>query len=299
MLEVMKNYLRLAKPGIVFGNLISVTAGFLLASKGRFDVTVLIATIAGVSLVVASACVFNNCIDRELDQKMARTRNRVLAKGLISPQASLRYASVLGILGTAVLWAATNLLSVAVVLFGFTIYVGIYSLYLKRNSVYGALIGSLAGAAPPVAGYCAGSNRFDAGAAILFAIFSLWQMPHCYAIAIFRHDDYAAAQVPVFPVKLGVNAAKKHITGYVLAFVVAALTLTWGGYTGFRYFAVAAGLGVCWLYMAWSGRHTTDDLAWAKKLFVFSMVNIFALSVMMSLDFTAPAASNVLSSCIP
>ncbi len=69
---------------------------------------------------------------------------------------------------------------------GFVVYVGVYSLYMKRHSVYGTLIGSLSGAAPPVIGYCAVTGDFDSGAAILLAIFSLWQMPHSYAIAIFR-----------------------------------------------------------------------------------------------------------------
>ena len=176
---------------------------------------------------------------------------------------------------------------------------GVYSLYLKRNSVYGTLIGSLAGAAPPLAGYCAASNRFDLGALILLSIFSLWQMPHCYAIAIFRFDDYAAAAIPVLPVKQGMPAAKKHIVGYILAFMAAALMLTFGGYTGYRYLAVAAALGLSWLYMAWSGYRTSDERLWAKKLFVFSILTIFVLSVMMSIDATVPAASDMLLTYAP
>ena len=191
MPEVIKNYILVTKPGIIFGNLITAAGGFFLASKGRIDIAVLLSTLIGISLVVASGCVFNNCIDRNMDRKMIRTRNRVLAQGLMSPKVAVFYASLLGIAGTALLWAATNMLCVAIVLTGFAIYVGVYSLYLKRNSVYGTLIGSLAGAAPPLAGYCAVSNRFDMGAVILLSIFSLWQMPHCYAIAIFRFKDYS------------------------------------------------------------------------------------------------------------
>ncbi len=86
MPERIKNYVLVAKPGIVFGNLISAAAGFLLASKGRVDGVALLATLIGISLVVASGGVFNNCIDRNLDRKMLRTRNRALARGLISPK---------------------------------------------------------------------------------------------------------------------------------------------------------------------------------------------------------------------
>lgn len=287
MPERIKNYVLVAKPGIIFGNLISAAAGFFLASKGQVDDADLLATLIGISLVVASGCVFNNCVDRNIDRKMIRTRNRVLAKGLISLKIAVSYATILGIAGMALLWAATNLLSVVIVLAGLVIYVGVYSMYMKRNSVYSALIGSLAGATPPLAGYCAVTGRFDMGAVILLSIFSLWQMPHCYAIAVFRFDDYAAAAIPVLPVKQGTAAAKKHIVGYILAFMAATLMLTFGGYTGYSTFAVATVLGLSWLYLAWSGYKGSDERLWARKLFVFSILTIFILSVMMSIDFTA------------
>jgi heme o synthase len=299
MPDRIKNYLLVAKPGIIFGNLISAAAGFLLASKGQVDGVALAATLIGISLVVASGCVFNNCIDRKIDRKMIRTRNRALANGLISLKFAASYATILGIAGMALLWAATNLLSVVIVLAGLVIYVGVYSLYMKRNSVYGTLIGSLAGATPPLAGYCAVTGRFDMGAVILFSIFSLWQMPHCYAIAVLRLDDYTAAAIPVLPVKQGTAAARNHIVGYILPFMAATLMLTFGGYTGYSTFAVATVLGLSWMYMAWSGYKAPDERLWAKRLFIFSILTIFILSVMMSIDFTAPVPSEMLLSYAP
>lgn len=299
MPEKIKNYLLVAKPGVVCGNLISAAAGFFLAAKGQLDGVALLATLSGISLVVASGCVFNNCVDRNLDRKMIRTRHRALAQGLISLQSAVAYALILGLAGLALLWAAANLLSVVIVLAGLVIYVGVYSLYLKRSSVYAALIGSLAGAAPPLAGYCAVTGRFDLGAWILLAIFSLWQMPHCYAIAVFRFDDYTAAAIPVLPVKQGTAAAQKHIVGYIVAFMAATLMLTFGGYTGYSTLAVAAGLGLSWLYLAWWGYQAADERLWAKKLFIFSIVTIFILSVMMSIDFTRPVPSEMLLSYAP
>jgi protoheme IX farnesyltransferase len=288
MPERIKNYLLVAKPGVILGNLISAAAGFFLASKGRIDGLALPATLIGISLVVASGCVFNNCIDRNIDRKMIRTRHRPLAEGLISLMMAIYYATILGIGGMGLLWAATNMLSVVIVLAGFVIYVVVYSLYMKRNSIYSALVGSLAGATPPLAGYCAVTGRFDLGALILLSIFSLWQMPHCYAIAVYRLDDYAAAAIPVLPIKQGTTAAKKHIINYILAFIAATLMLTFGGYTGYSTLAVATVLGLSWLYLAWSGYKASDERLWAKKLFIFSILTIFILSVMMSVDFRAP-----------
>jgi protoheme IX farnesyltransferase len=294
MAEAIKKYFLVTKPGIIIGNLVSTAGGFFLASRGETDIAVLLPILAGMSLVVASACVLNNCIDRNIDRKMTRTRDRVLAKGLMSSKAAVIYGSLLGISGMILLLTATNILSVAVVLAGFTIYVGVYSPYLKRYSIYGTLIGSLAGAAPPLAGYCAVSNRFDLGAVILLSIFSLWQVPHSYTIAIFRFQDYATAAIPVLPVKRGMPAAKKHIVAYMLAFTAAALMLPFGGYTGYLYLAAAIGLGAVWLCLAWSGYKTSDDRAWAKRLFISSILVITVLSVMMSIDPTTPARPDLL-----
>ncbi|HDL8053966.1 TPA: protoheme IX farnesyltransferase [Yersinia enterocolitica] len=292
---MIKQYLQVTKPGIIFGNLISVVGGVLLASKGVIDYPLFLATLFGVSLVVASGCVFNNYIDRDIDRIMERTKNRVLVKGLIDPKVSLIYASILGIAGMLLLYVGANPLAMWLAVIGFVIYVGVYSLYMKRKSVYGTLIGSLSGAAPPVIGYCAVTGQFDMGALILLLIFSLWQMPHSYAIAIFRFKDYQAANIPVLPVIKGISVTKNHITLYILAFMVATLMLTLSGYAGYKYLVVAAAVSVWWLGMALRGYKATNDSVWARKLFVFSIIAITSLSVMMSVDFNVPSSAGLLT----
>jgi len=285
----VKHFIQITKPGIIFGNVLSVAGGFFLASQGHVDFALFLATVIGTSLVVASGCAFNNCIDRDIDVKMERTKNRALVQGQISVKVALAFATVLGVVGLAMLYKLANPLAALGGLIGFIIYVGFYSLYLKRKSVHGTLVGSLSGAMPPVIGYVAVSNTFDLAALTLLVMFSLWQMPHSYAIAIFRFNDYLAASIPVLPVKRGIVVAKKHILLYILAFLLATLMLTLGGYAGMSYLAVAAAMGMYWLYMAWTGYKAVDDRVWARKLFVFSIFTITALSVMMSLDFKAPS----------
>jgi protoheme IX farnesyltransferase len=281
----LKHFIQITKPGIIFGNVLSVAGGFFLASKGHVDIGLFLAAMIGTSLVVASGCVFNNCIDRDIDVKMERTKNRVLVQGLVSLNMALLFATVLGVIGVGLLYTKANPLAALFAVIGFVIYVGFYSLYLKRKSVHGTLVGSLSGAMPPVIGYVAVSNSFDLAALTLLVMFSLWQMPHSYAIAIFRFNDYLAASIPVLPVKRGIRVAKLHILIYILAFLVATLMLTFGGYAGLNYLAVAAAMGMYWLYMAWTGYKAKDDVVWARKLFVFSIFTITALSVAMSLDF--------------
>jgi heme o synthase len=285
---VIKNYFLVAKPWIVFANLISAAGGFFLAAQGHVSVALLLSSLIGISFMVASGCVFNNYIDRDIDRKMARTCHRVLARQAIALNGCLLYAVLLGIAGLATLWAGTNPLTLAIVLAGFAIYVGAYSLYLKRNSAYSTLIGSLAGAAPPLAAYCAVRNRLDLGALLLLAIFSLWQIPHSYAISIFRHADYAAAKIPVMPVHSGIPDTKKHCLVHIFIFMLAAQLLTFCGYTGYAYLAMATALGLSWLSLAFFGYKTSDDRRWAKKMSLFSIFVIFILSIMMSVDYTFP-----------
>ncbi|MFD2644230.1 heme o synthase [Pseudomonas japonica] len=285
----LKHYIQITKPGIIFGNVLSVAGGFFLAAQGHVDFMLFLATVIGTSLVVASGCVFNNWIDRDIDVKMERTKNRAMVQGAISSPVALAYATLLGVAGFGLLYFKANALAALCGLIGFVIYVGFYSLYLKRKSVHGTLVGSLSGAMPPVIGYCAVSGQFDLAALTLLVMFSLWQMPHSYAIAIFRFNDYRAASIPVLPVERGVQAAKKQILWYIVAFIVATLMLTVGGYAGLGYLAVAAAMGLYWLYMAWRGNKVSDDRLWARKVFAFSIFTITALSVMMSVDTRSPA----------
>ncbi|MFR0672684.1 heme o synthase [Enterobacterales bacterium AW_CKDN230030176-1A_HGKHYDSX7] len=280
----LKHFIQITKPGIIFGNVLSVAGGFFLAAQGHVDFALFLAVVVGTSLVVGSGCAFNNCIDRDIDQKMERTKNRAMVQGAMSLPVALAYATLLGVVGFSLLYVRANPLAAYCALAGFVVYVGFYSLWLKRRSVHGTLVGSLSGAMPPVIGYCAVSNSFDLAAVTLLVMFSLWQMPHSFAIAIFRFNDYRAAKIPVLPVARGILAAKKQIVLYVLAFVLATLMLTLGGYAGLGYLAVAAAMGLYWLYMAWGGYKAEDDSKWARKVFGFSILTVTALSVMMSVD---------------
>ncbi len=274
--------LSLTKPGIIFGNIITVSGGYILGSQDGFNIGLLLITIIGMALVIACGCVFNNYIDRDIDGLMARTKNRVLVQGLISNRTAILSALLFGLLGAAVLYLQTNLLTLAIALTGLFFYVVVYSLWFKRKSTYGTVVGGIAGAVPPVVGYCAATNSFNAGAIILFMILFLWQMPHFYAIAIYRQSDYAAAAIPVLPIKKGIRYTKISMLVYIAAFTVAAVMPTFFGYTGWLYFIVALCSGLVWFYYGVQGFTTKDNEKWARKMFLFSIINITLLCIMMS-----------------
>lgn len=283
---MIRPYLKVTKPGIIMGNLISVAGGFFMAARGDIDWSLMWATVIGLSLVVASGCAVNNCIDRDIDARMRRTQNRVTVTGELPARTALVYGLVLGVLGFGLLAHYTNAVATGFAAFGYGVYVGFYSLWLKRASVYGTLVGSLSGAVPPVVGYCAVTGQFDAGAAILLLMFSLWQMPHSYAIAIFRYEDYAAANIPVLPVAKGMARAKRQIVLYIALFCVVTALLPLSGYTGLTFMTVACATSLWWLVMAFNGyRRGADELGWARRVFVLSIITITAISVTMALDF--------------
>jgi heme o synthase len=282
---MLKTYYRLTKPGIVYGNAVTAAAGFFLASRGHVNLWLLAAVLGGTSLVIACGCVINNYIDRDIDAKMKRTKRRALVIGAVTGRAAITYGITLGVLGFLILILYTNALVVAVGITGLFFYLLMYGVW-KRRSPFGTIVGSVSGATPPVAGYVAVTNRVDTGAILLFLILVLWQMPHFYAIAMFRKDEYAAADIPVLSVKKGTSTVKRYIMAYIPVFTVAAVMLTVLGYTGVVYAVVVVLLGLTWLWKGISGPR--DDKLWARNMFLFSLVVIVVLSVALSLNGLLP-----------
>lgn len=276
--ELTKAYCLLTKPRIILGNVITTTAGFALGSQEHFKAPLFLAALLGLSLIIASACIFNNYIDKEADQKMARTRNRALATGAIKPKSALFAAFALGALGSACLGLWVNYLSLTLSLLGFFVYVSLYSLS-KYHTVYGTLIGSIAGALPPVIGYVAVQNQLDFCALILFAMLVLWQMPHFFAIALYRLEDYSAASIPVLPLKKGIPKTKIQMTVYIAAFLITASLLTLFGYTGIPYLVTTLILSTAWGLLSLKGFKCVSNHRWARKMFLFSLIVITGISL--------------------
>ena len=279
---MLRNYYLLTKPGIIRGNIIAAIAGFFFAAHGSINIFLLTEMVFGLSLVIASGCVFNNYIDRKIDRKMARTNKRALAARTVPVKKALIFGTVLGILGVAVL-LSINVLTTVTASLGFFFYVVVYSVW-KRKSEYGTLVGSISGAIPPVVGYVAVTNGLDLGALLLFAVLVVWQMPHFYSIAIYRRNDYKGAGIPVLPIMRGVKNAKIQILLYICAFIIVTSLFTFLGYAGYVYLITISLVSLVWLYIGIKGFNATDEIVWAKKMFGFSLLNLLAFCIMLSLD---------------
>jgi len=282
----MNDYFWMTKPGIIAGNLITAAAGFFLASRGKVDFRVLGSMLVGLALVIAGASIFNNILDHKTDREMSRTANRPLAQGRLSLRSAFFLGLFLSGLGGLTLFLATNTLALLWAATGFVVYIALYTL-LKQQTVHATLIGSIAGATPPVVGYTAASGSFDLGAFLLFLILVLWQMPHFFAIAFLHLNDYKTANIPLLPLKKGSLKTKIQMTLYIIGLIIVSGLLTLFHYTGILFLGVSSGLCIAWLILCLQGFRSIrrqEEKLWGQKMFRLSLILIMALSLALSFD---------------
>ena len=265
------------KPGITLSNTMSAGAGFLLASSlFGFDWLKGVGVLVGVACIIASACVVNNIIDRDLDSKMKRTKGREIAAGHISIPAAVIYAVILGGIGFVFLASMTNWLTFGLGVLAYIWYVAVYGI-AKRTTPLSTIIGGVCGALPPVAGYTAIVGHLDATAWTLFGLWMIWQLPHFYAISLFRRDDYKKASIPVWSVKYGVRSTKVQILFWVVIFALLLPLLALQRATGIAYLVVMEALAMYWVYQGVRYYREDADERWAKRMFGVSLVVLLAL----------------------
>ncbi|AKC60405.1 heme o synthase [Blochmannia endosymbiont of Camponotus (Colobopsis) obliquus] len=283
---MIKHYLQITKPKIILGNIVSITSGFFLAAQKNINYSLLILLLIAMSAIIASSCILNNIIDRDIDKNMQRTATRVLVTKCITLKRSFIFAIILSTLGFSILITIVNRLTIILAILGFFIYVIIYSMYLKRTSTYSTLIGSISGAIPPVIGYCTVSNHFDLAASILYTIFSVWQIPHFYTIAILYFKEYQNVSIPAFPIKYGIMLTKHHIILHIIIFILSTFLLTLMNFTSYKFLFIVETINSYWLFIALQGYFITkkENIKWAKKMFSLSVFVITSLNIMILID---------------
>jgi len=277
-----RSYLRLIKPGITVSNTLAGIAGFCLAaSVVGWNWLAFMGVVCGIALIIASACVVNNILDRDIDTRMKRTATREVASGVISVPVAAVFAACVGAIGFVLLCVATNGLTLVLGGIAYIWYVVIYGI-AKRTTALSTIIGGVAGALPPVAGYTALTGSIDITALLLFWVLFFWQLPHFYAIAMFRRDDYASAKLPVWSVRYGMKSAKFQLFVTVVLYAVSTALLGLYSSLGVTYFAVSTGLSVYWVYKGVVLYKKSDDVAWAKAMFGVSLLVLMAMCALIS-----------------
>jgi len=281
-----RDFVEVTKPGIVRSNLLVIVTGFWLASAwtDSFSFLLLLSTVIGGSLVMGGSCALNNYLDRDLDIKMARTKERPVATGRMSAKVALGYGMFLVLAGTTVLGLGANALSALIGLIGAFVYVVVYTAWMKRTTHLNTVVGAISGAVPPMIGWAAVTGNLEKGAWILFAFLFLWQIPHFLALAMMKSKEYREAGYQMLPVVNSFLETKRQILIWTAAVIPVSLFLYEFGVVGKFYFVSAAVLGLGWLALAIKGFFAKDDMKWARQMFLYSLLYLTSLCIIMMVN---------------
>lgn len=270
MFATAKRYYRLTKPGIVYGNLFHAVVGLLFAHWYGLSLWSTAGVVVGVASIVASACVANNLLDREIDKKMTRTKNRALVTGEIDSNSALLFLLILLTIAVVVLYRMTNPLTLALGLIAYVWYVWIYG-WAKRTTWLATLVGTVPGALPAMAGYTAVVGHADMTAWLLFWLVIFWQMPHFYAVTLYRKKEYKAAGLPVASIVLSRKTIYWQMIGFAVLYTGSVVGLI--ACHSLHWIAGAALLSASlyWIVTIVRGKQAMSD-AWAKLVFRQSLV---------------------------
>jgi len=238
------DFVALTKPRVVVMVLVTTLVGYYLGLAGSADYIRMLHLLIGTLLAAGGTLALNQYRERDLDARMDRTRARPLPAGRLQPVEAWLFGVGLTMLGTAYLAALVGPLVALVTMATTVLYLFAYT-PLKVRTPLCTLVGAVAGALPPVAGWAAARGDVAAGAWVLFAILFLWQLPHTLAIARLYRDDYARAGVRVLPVVDPDGAStERQVVLACVALVSVSLLPAAAGWTGPIYFAGALLLGL-------------------------------------------------------
>lgn len=283
----LKAYYLLTKPGIIRGNALHVIAGSLFASTLAIDWTTILGVLIGTSLVIASACVANNYMDRGIDARMKRTRTRPSVTGEVSLKSALAFSAILLIAGFGLLYLFTNVAVMIIGFFAYVLYVFAYG-WAKRTTIHSTLIGAIPGALPVTAGYVAVNGHVTLGAWLLFLTVFTWQMPHFYAISIFRKKEYQSARLPVLGAVRSFDTVRKYILAYMIGYLASIIALISFDIIGApAAFLLLAGAG--YWFVVFVRTEKSDEVRWAKTIFGVSLLLALGLLLASLLNLFMPA----------
>ncbi|MDE0092726.1 MAG: heme o synthase, partial [Oligoflexia bacterium] len=245
-----KDYYKLSKTGIVVFALLTASFAYVLALPhlSYFSVEDLTLFCLAFYFVCSGSFILNQAQEWLWDKKMNRTKNRPIPRGKISSG----QASILAVLflcfGLSLLFlintVTAGLAFLTVVLYNF-----FYTLWWKRHLRYGAVLGAIPGAMPPLIGYSVASNDiFQLPAVYLFLLLFFWQMPHFWSLAIHYSKDYKKAGFPILPVVAGTEKTLYQMGFYILAYLGLSLMSPLFLTTGFMYLFVLIPFAFILLY---------------------------------------------------
>jgi protoheme IX farnesyltransferase len=281
-----RDMVTLTKPRIISLLLLTTIAPMFVAGTPSLGLILIVAL--GGYLMAGGANAVNMYLDRDIDDRMARTRLRPIPSGRMSGKSVLAFGVALATAATFVFAMFTNLLTAALALAGFYFYVYVYTRWLKRTTPHNIVIGGAAGAFPPLVGWAAMTGRVDLVAVYLFLIIFYWTPPHFWALALLKQRDYGKAGVPMAPLVWGERETMRQMLWYALILIaITILPVTFGAF-GRIYLVSALILGALMLVGIIRMMRAEDWTARAWWLYKYSLLYLALLFVAMAADRKIP-----------
>ncbi|MDQ6596107.1 protoheme IX farnesyltransferase [Bacillus salipaludis] len=276
------------KAPVLIANVLPVFTGFWLALYFTNESLtnhwgLFLLTMIGSTLVMAGALIINNWYDVDIDSVMDRTKNRPTVTGHFSLKAVLAMGIILTVLGLALL-LFTSIEAAIWAFIGWFTYVILYTMWSKRKYTLNTVIGAISGAVSPVIGWTTIETSYHIVPIILFLILFIFQMPHTFAIAMKKYNEYKAAGVAMLPVVRGFEMTKRQIFVYSACLLPLPFYL---GSLGVSFIVIATLLNLGWLGVSISGFFTKNDHKWAHFVFLYS-VNYITIMYLLMIIVTLP-----------
>ena len=222
-------------------------------------------------------------LQKDIDFKMTRTRNRPVASGRVNPMNALIFGITLNVISFLIMLIFTNYLAAILTMIATLIYVFIYTIALKRRTPQNIVIGGAAGAMPPVIGWAAVTGNVELSALYLFAIVFFWTPPHFWALSLLLKNDYAEANIPMLPVVAGVTSTKMHILLYTILLIALTSLFFVLPTVGWFYLYSALILGMIYLVLS-----IYINISSSKRVivlgYIYSMLYLALLFLAMIID---------------
>jgi protoheme IX farnesyltransferase len=263
--------------------IVTSMVGMCLAPSDSLPVVPLILGNLGIALVASAAAALNHVADQHIDKLMRRTQNRPIVKGKISSKNTIIFASLLCVSGTFILLHFINLLTAGLTFLSLIGYAVCYTLYLKHATPQNIVIGGIAGAVPPLLGWTAVTNALSPEALLLVLIIYVWTPPHFWALAIFRLEDYAKANVPMLPHTHGVPFTKLNILLYTILLVCVSTMPYLIGMSGIIYLVGAMIANFVFLFHV-IRLYMTDESLQAIRTFRYSIHYLGLIFLLLLVD---------------
>ncbi len=280
--SLVRDLVMLTKPRIISLLLVTTVAPMFVAGVPPFSLV--LAVVIGGYLMAGGANAVNMYLDRDIDDRMSRTRLRPLPAGRMTPRAVLAFGVALATAATALFAWRVNVLSAALALAGFYFYVFIYTRWLKRRTPQNIVIGGAAGAFPPLVGWAAATGHLDLTAVYLFLIVFYWTPPHFWALALLKQHDYGRAGVPMAPLIWGERETMMNMIWYTLILIPVTLLPAAFGAFGPVYALSALILGALLLAGTVRIARRTEWVPAAWSVYKFSLLYLALLFGAMVVD---------------